>query len=226
MITPRLQKIADFVNSKVIADIGTDHAYIPIELMRCGKISHAIACDINPGPLDIAKNNIAKYGLSESIETRLANGLSALTPGEAEEIIIAGMGGKLIADIIKDKQEVAKQARLILQPMNAQAELRKLLFDMGFQITREALAIEGFKVYNIMYVQLGDTKPYCDEIHYHLPPSLYNDSLFPKLCEKKLREFKKIYEGNNNSSQRDEELLKCYSQLIEKTENLLGQTQN
>lgn len=226
MLTPRLQKIADFVNSKVIADIGTDHAYIPIELMRCEKISRAIACDINPGPLDIAKSNIAKYGLSENIETRLANGLSALAPGEAEEIIIAGMGGKLIADIIKDNLPVAQKARLILQPMNAQAELRQMLFDIGFQITREALAIEGFKVYNIMCVQPGDTKPYDDEIHYHLPPSLYSDPLFPKLCEKKLREFKKIYEGNNNSSQRDEELLEYYSRLIEKAEKLLEQTQN
>ena len=101
MITPRLQKIIDLVDGKIIADIGTDHAYIPIRLASTKRIEKAIATDKNKGPLEIAKNNIAKYELSDIIETRLGEGLEPVQSGECELVIIAGMGGKLIGDISK-----------------------------------------------------------------------------------------------------------------------------
>ena len=127
MITERLQCILNYVDSEVIADIGTDHAYIPIELVKKNRVKRAIAADINEGPLKIAQKNIKSEGLSDRIETRLGSGISVLEKGEAGQIIIAGMGGELIEYIIKSDIETAKGSELLLQPMNNQYELRKFL---------------------------------------------------------------------------------------------------
>ena len=99
MITLRLQAIIDLVTAKNIADIGTDHAFIPIRLAQDKKINKAIATDKNKGPIEIARGNVIKYGLSDIVELRQGAGLCPITKGEAEQIIIAGMGGALIADI-------------------------------------------------------------------------------------------------------------------------------
>ena len=101
MITPRLREIINLIKSDSIADIGTDHAYIPIELARKGLIKKAVATDKNKGPIEIAEANVHKYHLENIIELRIGSGLAPIKTGEAKEIIIAGMGGKLIADIIE-----------------------------------------------------------------------------------------------------------------------------
>jgi len=100
MITPRLQAIINLVTAKTIADVGTDHAFIPIRLAQDKKIKKAVATDKNRGPIEIARGNVLKYGLSKIIELRQGAGLCPIEPGECEQIIIAGMGGALIADII------------------------------------------------------------------------------------------------------------------------------
>ena len=189
MLTPRLSCIYSLVRGKIIADIGTDHAYIPIELARDQRISYAYACDIREGPCRIARANIERAGFADMIEVRMAPGLSAVAPGEAEDIIIAGMGGILISDI------TASASRLILQPMNAQNELRRSLFENGFEITREDLACEGYKLYNAFIAQKGTQKKCEKEIYLHVPPSLKDHPLFEMLLRKKEREFTKIRSG-------------------------------
>ena len=102
ILSPRLLKIAKCIDCDTLADIGTDHGYIPIFAMNNGLCKKAIACDINKGPLLSAKENIELYNLSDKIETRLSNGLLSLSPMEADTIVIAVMGGLLIRDILTD----------------------------------------------------------------------------------------------------------------------------
>ncbi|MCX7714855.1 MAG: class I SAM-dependent methyltransferase [Clostridia bacterium] len=223
MLTPRLKTISDKVKSKTIADIGTDHAYIPIELARSGKIDKAIACDINKGPLEIAKANIKKYGLEDKIELRLGGGLTPIHKNETDCIIIAGMGGQLIWEIIHKDIDTAKQAKeLILQPMNAQAELRKNLIKHGFEIVEEDLVAEGFKVYNIFVAREGHSQP-CTDFEYHIPKALHSHKLFNKFLAKKHREFSKILKGLKKASKPDESAIAHYAELLGRLEAVMKQ---
>lgn len=151
-LSPRLQKIADLVPCcKTLADIGTDHAYIPVHLVHRGRTERAIASDIKAGPLARAAENVGRFGLEEQIELRLGAGLETVCPGEADVIVIAGMGGILIADILKKSHETVSRAKLlILQPMTAAYELREFLCENGFEIRGEYLAAEDDKLYCII----------------------------------------------------------------------------
>ena len=125
MITPRLEMLTRHIFGKTVADIGTDHAYIPIKLAEKGIA--VIASDISDGPLKAAAENIAKSG--NCIELRKGSGLKPFLPGEADTVIIAGMGGELIEKILTESPDVAKSCMLVLQPMNSQEDLRKFLIN-------------------------------------------------------------------------------------------------
>ena len=213
MITPRLQAIIDLVNVKTIADIGTDHAYIPIRLAETGRIEKAVASDKNEGPAKIAKENIKNRGLCELISVRVGDGLDPIGEAETEGIIIAGMGGKLIADIIEENISKAKASVLYLQPMNAQYELRKRLYDMGFTIIKEELSMEGFKVYNLMEVHAGKDNNQYSEFDFHIPKSLKSHKYINALINKKKREFEKIANGKK-SSENDYSDEVCYYEKL------------
>jgi tRNA (adenine22-N1)-methyltransferase len=221
MITPRLQKIIDLVDEKIIADIGTDHAYIPIRLSSLGKISKAIATDKNKGPLEIAKNNVIKYGFDNIIETRLGEGLEPIEAGECELVIIAGMGGKLIGDIILKDLKKSETFKFLLQPMNAQAELRERLIKNGFKITKEELSSEGFKVYNVFLCEKGEQK-LPPNINLHIPKELESHKLYNMLINKKIREFEKIIKGIKNAKEPDFAALAEFSELLEDIKLLSG----
>lgn len=151
-ISKRLEAVADMVTPGCrLADIGTDHAYIPIYLAQAGKISHAVAMDVNKGPLMRAKEHIASFGLEDVIGTRLSDGLEALQPGEADEIVIAGMGGPLTVRILRDGAEkIAKGCSLILQPQSEIKEVRSYLNKIGYRIIREEMICEDGKYYPMM----------------------------------------------------------------------------
>ncbi|MGN0164183.1 MAG: tRNA (adenine(22)-N(1))-methyltransferase [Candidatus Ornithomonoglobus sp.] len=214
MLTPRLNCIINYVNADTAADIGTDHAYVSIELIRSGRAKRVIASDVRKGPLDIAKGHIEKYGLCDRIEARLGGGLSVLEPGEADTIIIAGMGGELIEEIIREDEAAARASQLVLQPMNSQYELRKYLLENGFTIEKEDIESEGHRVYNLLVVKSGKQKPFEKDIDYHLPPYLYKHEKFGALLEKKQREFIKIIKGLEKSENCDiiklEYFKECY----------------
>lgn len=218
MITPRLNSILNNITGKTIADIGTDHAYIPINLAMENKITHAVACDIMPGPLEIAKKNINKYGFSDIIELRLGSGLEPLRKNEVETVVIAGMGGEMIINILKNEKS-ASFSEIILQPMNFQAELRKWLLNNDFAIISEDLSLEGFKVYNLLKVKKRKQSPFKTELEYHLPEYLRNHSLFEKLFEKKKREFTKILNGLKKANLKNELLINKYSEFLKEMEN-------
>ena len=220
MLTPRMQLIADNIKGKIVADIGTDHAYIPIELMKKNMCEKVIASDVRIGPADTARRHIAKQGLD--IEVRVGSGLSVLKPGEADEIIIAGMGGKLIAEILEADKAAASLSRLILQPMNGQYELRKYLCENNMTVSHEDLTVEGFKVYNMIIVEkCTDGIIYNEEIDFHLPPALKEHKYFNELRAKKLREFNKILSGyERKKGEADEEIICYYREMIKKAQEL------
>lgn len=154
-LSKRLQSVADFVNNcGTMADVGTDHGYIPVYLAECGKIKRAIAMDINQGPLLRAKEHIRQHHLEERIETRLSDGLTALVPGEAETIVIAGMGGGLMKRILAEGEDTARAARtLILQPQSEVGAFREFLCEREYRITDENMVFEDGKYYSIIVAE-------------------------------------------------------------------------
>lgn len=161
-LSPRLMAAANFVRPMaVVADVGTDHAYLPIYLCKLGKIRSAVASDINEGPVARAKINIATHSLAKKIAVCHTDGLTGIETYSPTDIIICGMGGELIAEIIKRAEwSKNKSIRLILQPMTHADKLRKFLCDEGYLIIDEALAKEE-KVYQIICAEYrGDAVEY------------------------------------------------------------------
>lgn len=154
-ISNRLTTAAALVTQGyTLADVGTDHGYIPIYLLQQKKIPSAIAMDINEGPLERAKEHIALYGLQAYIQTRLSDGVAALKPGEVEAVLIAGMGGGLVMHILKDGEKVCQSAKeLILQPQSEIEHVREFLREEGYTILAEDMVYEDGKFYPMMKVQ-------------------------------------------------------------------------
>lgn len=142
-----------------LADIGTDHAYLPIYLLEQGKIASAIAADINRGPLDKANENITKYGLGDKIDTVLCDGLAKIHADQVDDIAIFGMGGELIVKIIDEAPWLKDcKKRLILQPMTHPEKLRKYLAQNGFEIINEALSLDRGKIYQTVCAEYDGQK--------------------------------------------------------------------
>lgn len=218
MLTSRLDRIVSYVNSDVCADIGTDHAYASVEIIRQERAKKVIASDVREGPLKAAEGNIKRHRMESVIETRLGGGLSVLRPNEADTAVIAGMGGEMIIKIISEDMDIARNLTLILQPMNAQYELRKFLISEGFTIEHEDIETEGHRVYNILIVKNGTMMPFKSEIEYHLPKYLSDNPKFDALYDKKHREFKKIINGLRLSSDTDCEKLHYYEEMLRQME--------
>lgn len=154
MLDPRLQKCADFVRAGVrIADVGTDHGYLPIALLQSGKASFASVTDIHAAPLESARRNAEKYGVAGRMRFLLSDGLHGISPQEADDIVIAGMGGELILRILSEAPWLcASTKHLILQPMTTAAQLRHGLSAQGFSIDREEAVFDGKKIYSVLSV--------------------------------------------------------------------------
>lgn len=215
----RLRLIAEKVPvCETICDIGTDHGYLPINLILKKVCKKAIAADIKPGPLKAAQYNIENYKMTELIETRLGDGLEPIIAGEADVIIIAGMGGILIKDIIKREIEKAKVSRaLILQPMNALEILREWLYENGFEILDEKMINEGEKIYDVLSVKWsGENKEY-DKFYNYIGLKLIEnkDPLLSKYIEKWSRQLKKAIIEMEESDEKVSEIRKKYIWLLE-----------
>ncbi len=159
-LTPRLRRIADSIRGyETMADIGSDHAYLPIYLVKSGLIKKAVATDVNMGPVEISRKRLANHRAADRVEVRHGDGLAVLMPGEAEVIVIAGMGGILIKEILEKEREKAGSARLlILQPMRDSELLRAWLLSNGFEIIDEELVKEAEKIYEIIWAKPGSEK--------------------------------------------------------------------
>lgn len=153
-LSKRLTAVASLVTAGMkILDIGTDHGYIPIYLVKNGIIPGAVAMDVNKGPLERAEKNIQMYGLEQRIEVRISDGFSAAISGEAQAAVIAGMGGGLMIRILNEGKKIVDGLNeCILQPQSEVEKVRAFLLEEGFLFVREDMVEEDGKYYPMMKV--------------------------------------------------------------------------
>nr|WP_312291855.1 class I SAM-dependent methyltransferase [Clostridium chromiireducens] len=208
-------------NAKVIMDVGTDHGYIPIYLVRNGIAEKVIASDINKDPLKKAQINAALDGVSDKIDLRLGGGLAPLKNREAEAVIIAGMGGNLIRDILEaDFNKVKNLQYLILQPAQNPEVLREYLYSSDYEILDEDLCLDEGKYYELFKVRhkSGDYIK-LESIFYEISPTMLSKKvpLLKSYIESKIDKNKKvinfIVDDTDHAKERKNELKKKNERL-------------
>lgn len=159
-LQPRLQCIADCVpHGARLADVGTDHGYLPAALLQNGRIERAIASDINAAPLEHAKATAAECGVTERMDFRLCAGLDAIAPDEADTVVVAGMGGETIIAILQAAAWDWSGKTLLLQPMTKAELLRRWLTERGFCIVFERLVRDKGTIYAVIMAEAGQSAP-------------------------------------------------------------------
>ena len=192
MISKRLELVASFVpQGAILLDVGSDHAYLPIELVERGQIKSAIAGEVVEGPYQSAIKNVESHGLKEKIQVRLANGLTAFEEADQVSVItIAGMGGRLIARILEEGlDKLANVEHLILQPNNREDDLRIWLQDHGFEIVAESILEESGKFYEILVVEAGQMKLSASDVRFG---SFLSKEVSPVFVQKWQKEAEKL----------------------------------
>ena len=154
----RLMSAVGYVRGGVVADVGTDHAYLPVYLVASDRADSAVASDINRGPIENAKETVRKYGLENKITTLIADGLDGIEPYHPNDVIIFGMGGELIATIVERAAWTREGVRLILQPMTKPEALRDYLGENGFCIIDEMLSEADGRVYQTLCAEYDGIK--------------------------------------------------------------------
>lgn len=148
-ISDRLRMCSSMVRQgKRLCDVGTDHGYVPVYLVKNGIIPSAVACDINEGPLASCKALVDRHSLSDKIKCVLSNGLDNIENDEIDDILLAGMGGELITDILS-RFEYVREKHLIMNPMTHPEVLRKWLYSNGFMINQDVIVPDGRHHYNV-----------------------------------------------------------------------------
>lgn len=159
----RLAMCASFVREgHVLADVGTDHGYLPIRLLLDGRIPSAFAADIRPGPLSTARENARRFGVEDQIIFCLCNGLTHIPPETVQDITIAGMGGEMILKILRDSSWACEEGRrLILQPMTMVPKLRRGLAELGLYISAEKAVVAANRVYTVICAEKAQEPVAC-----------------------------------------------------------------
>jgi len=215
-LSKRLYAVAGLVTEGAsVADIGTDHGYIPIYLMKNKIASKVIAMDINKGPLERARMHIIGHGLKGQIETRLSDGLKNLEPGEVDAYIAAGMGGGLVIKILEDSKAVVDSLKFaVLQPQSEIAKVRKYLNRNGLVIIDEDMVEEDGKFYPMMKVVHGEPQVY-EEYEYIFGklllekkhPVLHKFLLREQYIQESIVEQLSRHIGSESAEQRTREIL-------------------
>ena len=199
MLSKRLKTVADLVTKgNIVADVGTDHGYVPIYLVEKGISPFAYAMDVNEGPLNKAKLNIAEHGLEDKIETILSDGLDSFGNRKADTVIIAGMGGDLIVDILSRAPEFEE---LILSPHKRVDLVRKYLCDNGYMISDEKMVEDAEKYYPVIKAVMGESS-YSD-VELEFGPVLLEkqDETLKSFLQKELEKFSKIKENVKDNAE-------------------------
>ena len=189
----RLDKIASFVeNGKGVADVGTDHGYIPVMLCRRGYEGNIIATDINEGPLRNARIDLLEAGFEDRVQLVLCDGLDGCEPDAVDTIIVAGMGGDTITCILDRAEWIFREdIRLILQPVTKAEILRYWLINNELCITNEALVRENGTVYQIICARPGKSEAYSDaELFIGKRERIMREELFPEHLDTHIKRFK------------------------------------
>lgn len=200
-LSKRLQAVADLVSEgQIVADVGTDHGYIPIYLLETKKCEKAIAMDINKGPLLRAKEHIAEHGLNQKIQVKLSDGVKALSAGECDCVVVAGMGGALAVKIMEEGREIFRSLReFVLQPQSELAKVRQYLWENEYCVIAEDMVLEDGKFYPMMKVKSGSSNPYTQvELRYGRELLMQRHPILKIFLEKEMQT-KEMIRGNLES---------------------------
>lgn len=195
-LSKRLSALVNYViKGSSVVDIGTDHGYVPVYLVKNKIVDKAIGVDVNKGPLQSGARAVRETGLEDHIDLRLGDGLAAIKPGEVDTVIIAGMGGSTMIDIFESGKEVLnKVQRLILQPMIGVPNLRDWLLEHGWMIIDEDLVVEDGRIYEIVVSQPCDKKKSYTRGQIEIGPILLekNHPLLPRHIERIIKGYEEI----------------------------------
>ena len=205
------------------ADVGTDHAYLPIYLVQCAIAERSVASDINEGPLARAEENIEKYGLSSVIKTSLCDGLSGIEKYSPDDIAVFGMGGELIVKIIDEAEwlkDRSKKIRLILQPMTHPEKVREYLAENGFNIVGEELSLDRGKIYQTVCAEYDGVKRNFDDVTLMLGEHNINkkDDLLFDLAKRVRGQAEKRLRGKESGgddARAEQELIRAITYILE-----------
>lgn len=207
-LNPRLRLCAEFVRQgSAVADIGTDHAYLPVWLCKMNIAKSALACDIGQEPLQNGKETIKRYNAGEQVKTRLCDGLSGVAPSEADDIVIAGMGGETIVHIINSwRYSNSFGKHFILQPMTKSELLIEYLCKNGYEILAQRCCFDK-KIYTVILAEYsGEVKDYPEEFYYLGKLSPCSCAEDKKYIEKEIRNLENKAKGNPNYLQTAQKL--------------------
>lgn len=203
-LSTRLKTIVNMMEKcDNVIDVGTDHGYVPIYLVRNGLIKSAIASDINSGPVEKAKRNVRENKLSPKIICRQGSGLSTVKEGEVQVAIIAGMGGNLIRDILEDDLLVVKKLDyVILQPVQNAEVLRAYLYITGYDILCEDICVDDGKFYEIIKAKYNTVPLVVDRIYYEISKTLLDEKhpVMQQFIGFKLKKYLKVYNTLNENT--------------------------
>lgn len=195
ILSPRLEAIARCVpqGSRVL-DVGTDHGYIPVWLVENHRVKGAIASDVSPESLEKARQSVAARNLAGRIDTRLGSGLTVIGPGECDGVIMAGMGGYLIRDLLAETPPSRlKDLWLVLQPMNNGALVRHFLEDHHYRIVKEKFVCDRDIIYEVITAYPGEMT-ITDQMDYIIGfgPAREPSPVFGRFVREKIADEKKI----------------------------------
>ncbi|MBO4987972.1 MAG: SAM-dependent methyltransferase [Lachnospiraceae bacterium] len=224
VLSQRMQMVADMVSKgNVLADIGCDHGFVSIYLLENGICPKVIAMDVNEGPLLRAKEHIEERGLSSYIDVRLSDGMEKLLFGEADSVLIAGMGGRLVIKILTDCMDKAKDLKeIVLQPQSELHLVRQFLTDMGFHIIQEDIVKDNGKFYPAMRVAWrGEKAQALSEEELWYGPLLLKEKhpVLQEYLEKEKAKYAQIAEdivnNGNNTDKATEDTIRKRRSLID-----------
>ena len=201
LIQPRLEMIARLVPPGArLADVGTDHGYLPVWLLQNGKINSAIASDVRPDPLRHARTTAELYGFADQIDFRLCDGLDGISPEETDTVVLAGMGGETIATILSAaKWTLTGKVTLLLQPMSKAEFLRKWLPENGYTFVGERLVWDKDYLYPIFCVTGGASQMLAPECQYG-GVMLADDPLYDDYLSQQIRRLETAINGLSQAS--------------------------
>lgn len=220
-LSPRLRCCADRVlPGSRVADIGCDHGYLGIWLVKQAIAQRVIACDLRPKPLERARENARRFQIEDRMEFRLGSGLEPVRAKEADTLVFAGMGGELTARLLDNCPWICQEGyRLILQPQASANDLRRWLGEHGFAISRETLVEDGGFLYSVMTASFGEGTPLTPGQQYISPAVLQEESpLLVRYLDRVCRGLSRAVRGLEQS--KDQARLAYYRQALEEAERI------
>ncbi|GEN52046.1 tRNA (adenine(22)-N(1))-methyltransferase [Halobacillus faecis] len=228
-LSKRLALVADYLPKGAhFADIGSDHAYLPCFVCMKDPEARAVAGEVNQGPYDSAKSEVEKHKLEDRIDVRLGDGLAVVAPGEIKQVVIAGMGGPLIRDILEGgKEKLSDVNRIVVQPNIDSRSLRRWFFQHDYKLVDETIVEESGHIYEILVAEKGDpSSPYQQQMierEMWLGPYLLEKRPEPfiKKCKEEWNKKQYIIKQMKQATSPDEEKLKQQQKELKWLEEVL-----